>query len=106
VFAAADPARADAAVEAILADVRELREEPLSADDLAEAQAYIRGTTRRDQERSINQANELSEGIALGYYEPMETYLAHIATVTAADVQRVARTFLDPDRHTLVVVGP
>ncbi len=106
ITAGAEPGKVDAAVDALLAEIRRVRDEPLSASDLADAQAYVRGSTRRAQERAVDQARDLAEGIALGYYQPLDTYLAHIAAVTAADVQRVARTYLDPEQYTLVVVGP
>lgn len=106
VGAAADPANVDAAVAGVLEHIARVRAEPLAADDLEEAKAYIRGSARRGFERSIDQAQYLASGIALGYYLPMETYLAHIAAVTAEDVQRVAQTYLDPEQYTLVILGP
>jgi len=106
IAAAAEPDKVDTVVEAILAEVRQLRDEPLGADDVAEAQAYIRGSTRRGLERTIDQAQDLSQGIALGYYQPLESYLAKIDAVTAADVQRAARAYLDLEEYTLVVIGP
>jgi predicted Zn-dependent peptidase len=106
VAAATEPDNVDAAVEGILDEVRAVRDASLDAEDLENAKAYIRGSTRRGLERSIDQAQDLSTGIALGYYQPLDVYLAHIAAVTAEDVQRVARTYLDPDNYTLVVLGP
>jgi predicted Zn-dependent peptidase len=106
IAAATEPAQVDAAVAGILAEVRRVRDEPLDAADLAEAQAYIRGSERRAQERASAQARDLARGIALGTYQPLETYLAEISAVTADDVQRVARAYLDPDNYTLVVLGP
>jgi len=106
IAAAAEPDNVDAVVASILDQVRRLRDQPLSADDVAEAQAYVRGSTRRGLERTIDQAQDLSQGISLGYYQPLDSYLARIDAVTPADVQRVARTYLDPDQYTLVVLGP
>src|SRR5262249_2865838 len=106
IVATAEPGQTDAAVEGIVDQIRRLRDEPLSASALAEAQAYVRGSKRRGLERAIDQAQNLAEGISLGYYEPLDSYLAHIAAVSAADVERVARTYLDPEGYTLVVLGP
>lgn len=42
------------------------------------------------------------------YHLPLDfynTYQAHIAAVTQADVQRVARRYIDPSHLTIVVVG-
>jgi predicted Zn-dependent peptidase len=106
VAAAAEPDKVDAAVAGILDEIRTVRDTPLDAEDLANAKAYVRGSTRRGLQRSIDQAQELSTSIALGYYQPIEEYLAKVADVTADDVQRVARTYLDPDNYTLAVLGP
>jgi predicted Zn-dependent peptidase len=106
VSAASEPDRADAAVAGILDEVRTVRDAPLDAAELENAIAYVRGSTRRGLERSIDQAQDLSTSIALGYYEPLDSYLVKIADVTTADVQRVARTYLDPENYTLVVLGP
>jgi zinc protease len=106
VAAAGDPARSDALIEAIMTEVRGLRDEPLSPDELAEAQAYVRGSTRRGQERAVDQARDIASGVALGHYQPIDVYLDRIGAVTVEDVQRVARAYLDPDAATLVVLGP
>ncbi|SRR5579884_407719 len=106
IAAAAEPDKVDAVVAGILDQVRGLRDEPLSVDQLAEAQAYVRGSTRRGLERTIDQAQDLAQGISLGYYQPLDDYLASIDAVTADDVQRVANAYLDPEQYTLVVLGP
>ncbi|HLH25859.1 MAG TPA: pitrilysin family protein [Chloroflexota bacterium] len=106
IAAAAEPDKVDDAVAGMLDQVRAVRDTPLDPDELANAKAYIRGSDRRGLERSIDQAQDLSTGIALGNYQPLDEYLGHIAAVTADDVQRVARTYLDPDNYTLVVLGP
>jgi zinc protease len=103
VGAAAEPGNIDVAVAAILAEIERARSEPVSAEELDDAIAYIRGTLRRGFE---DQAQYLSGGIALGYYQPIESYIDKFEAVTAADVQRVARTYLDPENYTLVVLGP
>ena len=44
----------------------------------------------------------LSYGLPLDYYD---RYIGRIGAVTAADVQRVARQYIDPDHFDIVVVG-
>jgi predicted Zn-dependent peptidase len=39
-----------------------------------------------------------------GTAESFAEFLARLNTVTAADVQRVARTYFDPENYTLVIV--
>ena len=78
----------------------------LSEDDVAEAQAYIAAAPGAAWSATIDQAQRSLQGIALGYYQPLDAYLAKIDAVTAADVQRAAQVYLDPEQYTLVVVGP
>jgi predicted Zn-dependent peptidase len=100
------PANVDPVVELIRTELRRLRDEPPGAEELAEALAYLRGTQQLARERSVDLAEELSEGEVLGTYESIDAYLARVEAVTAADVQRVARAYLDPDEHTLIVLRP
>jgi predicted Zn-dependent peptidase len=104
--AGARNADVDAVVDAVKMQLRTLRDAPLPASDLDEAKAYLRGQRLLNRERSVDLAEELSDGDVLGYYESTDAYLAHIAAVTSADVQRVAQSYLDPDRLTLVELRP
>jgi predicted Zn-dependent peptidase len=96
----------DTVVDAIKGQLRTLRESPPAAADLEEAKAYLRGQRLLNRERSVDLAEELSDGDVLGYYESTASYIAHIEAVTAADVQRVAQAHLDPDTLTLVELRP
>jgi predicted Zn-dependent peptidase len=106
ISAGARPADADKVVEQAKQELRNLRETPVAPEELAEAKAYLRGSRLINREKAIDLAEELSDGEVLGTYEPMETYLAQIDAVTAADVQRVARAYLDPDRLTETILKP
>jgi predicted Zn-dependent peptidase len=98
--------RVDEVTDLVRAEMRRLRDAPLPAEELAEAKAYIRGSRLLNRERSVDLAEELADGAVLGYYEPIESFLARIDAVGAEDVQRVARAYLDPDSYTLVVLRP
>jgi predicted Zn-dependent peptidase len=100
----------DADVDTVVGVVKEqitaLREAPVPDADLDEAKAYLRGQRLLNRERSVDLAEELTDGDVLGYYESTDSYVAHIEAVTAADIQRVARAHLDPDKLTLVQLRP
>jgi predicted Zn-dependent peptidase len=100
------PADIDRGLELTKAELRTLRETPVSPEELAEAQAYLRGQRLLHRERSIDLAEELADGDALGTYESLAAYLSRIDAVTAADIQRVARTYLDPDKLTVTILKP
>ena len=70
----------DADVDAVIAAVKEelhaLREQPVTAADLEEAKAYLHGRLLLNQERSVDLAERLAKGEALGTYESLDTLLA------------------------------
>ena len=100
------PADVDRVLELTKAQLRLLREAPVAPEELDEAKAYLRGQRLLNRERSVDLAEELSDGDALGTYEPLPTYLSRIEAVTATDIQRVANAYLDPDRLTLTILKP
>jgi predicted Zn-dependent peptidase len=104
--ASTDPETVDDVVELIGAELERLREEPLTDDELAAARGSLAGAKALAQESVGFQAEELSDGIALGFYTSVPDYVARIEAVTAADVQRVARQYLDPAKALVVVLRP
>ena len=104
--AGARPGDVDRVMELAKAELRALRESPVSPEELDEAKAYLRGSRLINRERSVDLAEELSDGEVLGTYEPMEAYLGRVEAVTAADIQRVALAYLDPERLTETILRP
>ena len=100
------PADVDRVVDLTKAQLRALRETPVAPEELDEAKAYLRGQRLLNRERSVDLAEELSDGEALGTYEPLSSYLSRIEAVSAADIQRVAKAYFDPDRLTLTILRP
>jgi zinc protease len=94
------------AIDAALAEIRRIREQPVSAQELADAKAYLTGSfpLRLDTSAKVvgMLANIELHQLGLDY---VERYPALINAVTAADVQRVARTYLDPETYALAVVA-
>jgi predicted Zn-dependent peptidase len=82
-----------------------LREEPPTADELTRAKAYVLGALAMDRRSNARQAWYLAffELAGAGWDFP-ERYAAAIDAVTAADVTRAARRYLE--RATVVVVVP
>jgi predicted Zn-dependent peptidase len=100
------PDDVDRAIDVVKAELRTLREASVAPEELDEAKAFLRGRGLIQRERSVDLAQELSDGEVLGTYEPIDQYLGRIDAVTADDIQRVARTYLDPDRLTLTILRP
>jgi predicted Zn-dependent peptidase len=99
------PANAAKAEQALLDEVRKIRDVPVSAEELARAKGYLLGRYVMDRRTNERLAWYLAfyEVERVGRAYP-ERYRRQVEAVTAADVQRAARTYLD--RLTSVVLGP
>jgi len=106
ISAGARPSNVDRVMDLLKTQLLEVRERPVGAEELTEAKAYLRGQRLLNRERSVDLAEELSDGDVLGTYESIDQYLAAIDAVTAADIQRVSTQFLDPDRLTVTILRP
>ena len=94
------------AIEAALAEIRRIRDQPVDEGILKDAKAYLTGSfsLRLDTSKKIVSLLATIEfhGLGLDY---VDRYPALINAVTTADIQRVARKYLDPDRYALAVVA-
>jgi predicted Zn-dependent peptidase len=104
--AGVDPENVDLVTDLVLAEVRRLRDEPLSDAELDDAKSYLEGRYVLGLETNLGQARRFAGQEALGLREPIAQSVTRIQAVTAADVQRVARQYLDPEHFVQVVVEP
>jgi zinc protease len=88
-------------------EIARIVKDPVSAQELADAQAYLTGSFVLELESNTQIADFLlnAEIYGLGFDYP-EKYSQLIRAVTAADIARVARERLSPETMTTVVVGP
>jgi zinc protease len=105
--AGVNPANVRRAIDAILYEVRCLRDERLSADELADSQSFLTG--------SMPLRLETNEGIAatlleIERYDLGFDYLLRYAdlvnAVTVQDAQEMAQKYLNPDVYALALAGP
>jgi zinc protease len=94
------------AIDLALVEIKRIREQPVSEQDLKDAKAYLTGSfpLRLDTSRKIVGILASIEYYGLGL-DYVDQYVARINAVTAADIQRVAQKYLDPDKYALAVVG-
>jgi zinc protease len=105
--AGVNPANVEQAVDSILVEFDRIASAPVTAEELADSQAYMTGVLPLTLETNNGVASTLLTmewfGLGLDY---LERYKGLIYNVTAADVQRVAAQYLRPEQCTIVVAGP
>jgi zinc protease len=96
----------DAATKATLDEVRKLRTEPPTPDELRKAKDDLLNSFIFNYD---SPDKVLSEQVTLAVYgyppDFLERYRAGIEKVTAADVSRVAQKYVQPEKLAIVVVG-
>ena len=98
-------AKTDSALIEFLKELRAIRD-TVPADELAKAKRYLQLGLPSSLETTQGIAQEFLPLIAYGI--PLDFHASAVqryGAVTQADVQRVARQYVDPDRLTIVLVG-
>lgn len=82
----------------LAAELARMRAEPVSDAELAEAKNELVASSLRQRETYSNRATEMAEALVRsGDPRMADKRVAQIQSVTAADVQRVARQYLAPE---------
>ena len=106
VYLGVDPGRAVRAVEAALAELREMQAHDLDEDELDRAKEFTKGRLRLDLETTNGVAFWLTyQQLVMGEIRTIEDELAMVDAVTAADVRRVAGEILSGPMQ-MAVIGP
>lgn len=99
-------AKTDSSLIEFLRELRRIREEAVPADELAKAKAYITLGLPGDFETTAGTANQFLDlvvnDLPLTWFAG---YIRAVNAVTAADIQRLAQRYIDPDHFDIVVVG-
>ena len=108
-FRATASVRTDVTDSALMEFRREIaliRDSLVDEVELQRAQAYLALGLPADFETTGQMADQLGELMRFGLpFTWWNSYVQRVMAVTRADVQRVARQYLDPTRMTIVVVG-
>jgi len=91
---------------AILNEVRRLRDETLTEEQLDEAKRVLRIGYAFTNEAFSDQAGSLGFYEALGDHTLAIEYIDRVNAVTAEQVREVAVKYLDPDAYTLAIIRP
>jgi hypothetical protein len=96
----------DSALTEMLHQLRRIRDEPISTQELDAARSFLVGSFPLRIETASQIASQVARNRLLGLpAEELLSYRDRIQAVTAADVQRVAREYVRPDQAVIVVVG-
>lgn len=87
--------------QAIKAALAEVAAKGVTDEEVKRAQQQIEVAVIRSRDGTYNFASNLGESVASTDWKWFLTYIDNIKAVTAADVQRVARTYLVPEHATV-----
>ncbi|HEX9942768.1 MAG TPA: pitrilysin family protein, partial [Thermoanaerobaculia bacterium] len=91
----------------LLAQVDRLRNEPVSADELAKSKNQLIAGLVFGRQTVYDKADAIGNAaVIMGDVSLVNRQLAEYQKVTAADVQRVARTYFNPENRTVVHMLP
>lgn len=94
---------ADDGVRAVEAELARVRDTPVTAAELAEAKNELIAASLRERETADGRARALARAhVVYGDPRAADRLLQQIQAVTAADLQRVARRYLAPNRAVTV----
>jgi predicted Zn-dependent peptidase len=105
VYAGTQPQTAEAVLTLLQSELARIREQPIDEAELRNAVGGELGSRILGVETSANEALFMARDIMFGI-PTEEIQAAQLRAVTAADVQRVARRYLDPSRLSVVMTGP
>ncbi|HWP56964.1 MAG TPA: pitrilysin family protein [Candidatus Acidoferrales bacterium] len=91
---------------ALNAHIERVRTEPVTDKELEKARNQAEAAFVFGQDSVFGQAMRIGRFEMAGDWRLLHSYLAGIRKVTAADVLRVAKKYLDPDRRTVGVLIP
>jgi predicted Zn-dependent peptidase len=93
-------------VESITNEFRQLKEELVSDEELRRAKDHLKGSLMLGLESTASRMSNLArQEMYFGKFFTMDELLESIESVSADDVQRIARTFFDPKQIALTILG-
>ena len=105
-YAGTSPKNIETVQSIMFQEIRRIQEEPLSAKELADIKNYVRGRILIQTENNSRLSDFIGLSFVGGSWELPQEFLAKLEAVTAADVMRVARTYLREDQWNLIILKP
>jgi predicted Zn-dependent peptidase len=93
-------------VESITNEFRQLKQELVSDEELRRAKDHLKGSLMLGLESTASRMSNLArQEMYFGKFFTMDELLESIESVSADDVQRIARAFFDPKQIALTILG-
>jgi zinc protease len=92
--------------KALLAEMETLKNEPVSEEELQRAKNQVESTFVFQEDSIHRRASLLGRFELIGGWENKDRFVERMRAVTAADVQRVARTYFSDDNKSVGVLLP
>ncbi|MET0850206.1 MAG: pitrilysin family protein [Candidatus Rokuibacteriota bacterium] len=106
-YATLQPGQAPEQIEqALLREIEALKTEPVPDEELARAKNQIEAAFVWAQDSIHSRASNLARFELMGSWRLLDRFVPAIRAVTAADLQRVARTYFAPDAKSVGVLLP
>ncbi len=97
---------AEAMEKALLAEMETLKKEPVTDEELQRAKNQVEATFVFQEDSVHRRASLLARFELIGGYAEKDRFLERLRSVTAADVQRVARAYFPDDKKNVGVLLP
>ena len=107
IYAGIEPSRTVAALQAILGELRRMREEPVGKAELARAKEYTKGRLALRLEDTSSVASWLGvQEALLDEVRELDETMARYDVVSADDIQRLAQALFTDEQLRLAIIGP
>lgn len=94
------------AEDALFEEIEKLRDQPVTANELERVRRKLLAGMVFEQETVHGRAMGVALGVVDGGLPRLKAYIDAVARVSAADILRVAKTYLDADHRVMVVSRP
>jgi zinc protease len=103
-YIATSPDKEAAARSGLLDEFRKIREGQVTAEELERAQTYAVGVHQIRMQSGGAVLGEIVDAYMFGSLSELDEVDQNVRAVTLADIQRVAKTYFDPDRRVEAIV--
>ena len=106
VYAACAPKNVRRVLDSTLAEMRKIRNEGATADELASAKLHLKGSILLSLESTTSRMSGIArQEYYFGRQYSPDEIIEHIDKVTLDDIQSVAQTIVDPESLSLTMLG-